>query len=225
MILVYLCMDSGEQLKYALRSLEQCKGVDEVRVAGLVPRWYTGKAYHFGKKYNKVTKDQAYKLLHVVPNDPFVYMNDDFVCCLPIDFDKLPLMGANHTLLERIDSKRDNADYRAHLQHTFNHVGDVWSFEAHQPLRVDKPDLFKECLDECLKSTNGLHFKTLYGNKAGDFVQVRNFKAPKDTAYEEAKIWMDKNLFISMSEISFKGGVGQAVREKFDKPSRYEKHP
>lgn len=223
MTLVYFCIDDGEQLRYALRSLATCKGVDRLLVVGTIPNWHKGESLPMLRMSDKSLSDVTAKMLATIKHlnfDPFVWMNDDFICS-KIDFANLPLMGRAESIQDVALS--GSGGWYNSLQLTAdwlkNNDAPNRCFEAHQPFRVDNPRL----LQLVLLAAPSHHFKTIYGNLIGsEVIEVANCKLKEGTSEKEFADYLKKHSFVSVSEKTFNADAGAWLKKTFNKKSKYE---
>jgi hypothetical protein len=228
MNVVYLCIDNGEQLRYSLRSLEQCTGVSRVLLIGAKPDWYKGEFIAHKKRLPLNTQDQAEKLLIALNhlNEPFVYVHDDHIFTQSLDFDNLPHYCENQTLAQKIVNYKGSLGYLRHLQSTHNYMraGNLPDIccENHVTTKVDNLPLFRMCLAAVLNHPQQLQFQSLYGASVGANEPLGQLKPYQEMPLSEVLEFIKSRPYISINEKSMQYGVGEFLRSNFVKKSKYE---
>ena len=86
----------NNELRYSLRSLERCKNVGEVILAGFCPEWVDRSAVrhiYIGDEYHHAHLNITHKIVEAAKafSGDFVVMSDDHILLKAFDFDHLPL--------------------------------------------------------------------------------------------------------------------------------------
>ena len=212
------------ELKYSLRSIEQNFPHRKVffvcgEPKGLKPDVQI-KHKQTGTNKWENTKSSLLKVIgcEEITEDFFLF-NDDFFVMKPVKGEFINYVGG--TLEFRI---RDllihcgRSSYAVQLEKTRNELlsdgYDSMSFCVHLPMLINKT----KCR-EVLNALGSPMFRSQYGNRA---------RVPY-VYHEDVKIYENNDRpredidYLSTTEKSFRDGlVGQLIRERFDKPSRFE---
>lgn len=230
---VYFVKDaiSNEELRYSLRSVDAnwphryvwfCGGQPD----GLVPDRQFNVVQDGLNKWDNV-RNMIWK---VCQNDKisedFWLFNDDFYVLKPAGLDVPPCYnGELIPYIERVERKQGHADdYTNRLREaekTLREAGlTTYNYEVHKPLLINR----KKALEVLNRFPDTPAFRSLYGNywkiggESKHDMKVKVLKYPKMYAVEND--WE----FLSTSDTSFREGtVGEFVRKRFNKRSRFEK--
>lgn len=157
--------DSGMELRYSLRSLENITNFNgEVLVVGEKERWFGNLTYIPSvRKYGKTYLDQVHKLLIACENMPgkFICSMDDIYITRPTRigfYNKGKLTGEGTSYHQRTKAATRNVL----LELGFT---DPVDYECHAPYLVER-DKLKETLEFILSrpEKETLQWRSLYGN-------------------------------------------------------------
>lgn len=230
---VYLLKESthNPELVYSLRSLEENWEYKSVWFCGGCPDElkpdHQMRVKQVGlNKWSKV-RDMVIK---VCKNDEitenFWIFNDDFFVLKNIPEDMSPQYNGDlKTYIDRIESRQGHQDgFTVRLQQAYDDLLKAGlttlNYEVHKPMLFNK----KKLLEVLEKFPNTPAYRSLYGNywKIGGQnrhdmkVKILRFKRLDDVA----NVWE----FLSTSDESFRdGNVGEFIRQKFNKKSRFER--
>ena len=159
-------------------------------------------------------------------SEDFWLFNDDFYVLKPAGLDVPPCYnGELIPYIERVERKQGHADdYTNRLREaekTLREAGlTTYNYEVHKPLLINR----KKALEVLNRFPDTPAFRSLYGNywkiggESKHDMKVKVLKYPKMYAVEND--WE----FLSTSDTSFREGtVGEFVRKRFNKRSRFEK--
>ena len=224
--IVYILKDGivPDELTYSLRSVDQNFPHRKVWFVGAQPEglYPDGHIVHTQVGYSKWERVRS-SLLEVIRNEDitedFYLFNDDFFVMKPvrnfIDFTD----GSLDRRIRELTSRVGQSSYTRLLKRAREELTiegcDIMSFAVHAPMKLNRHKL-----ELIVTKYEGLGFRSMYGNI---------YRIPY-IYHEDVKIYnndiepsadMD---FISTSDGSFKDGkVGEYIRERFVKPSRFER--
>ncbi len=227
---VYLFGGGGEaELRHSLRTLANLRQVDRVAVAGAHPDWLSGRVLHITPenhrpgKHHDTWANLAAACADRRLSDEFVLMNDDFFVLEPTDV--IPVWHAG--VLSRYQLRTKYQDRRR------DQVLDVLdrvaapgrlSYELHFPMVMHRhlmAGLMRRAVDALPPGAEPPWKRTLYGNFAhpgvGELhadVKVRDFD----------QVPAAGQRFVSTSDYTWRrGAVGVWLRERFERPSPFER--
>ncbi len=224
--------DDGAQLRHSLRTVANLRQVDRVAVAGIGPSWLSGEVLrvppdnHGPGKHADTWANLRAACLDRRLSDEIVLMNDDFFALTPVD--AIPVWHAGVLSARAPRSTHQDKRRDATLRALDQLAGGRLSYELHVPMVMHRrlmADLMRK-VEELYPPRRG-HFdppvwkRTLYGNVAhpgiGDLhadVKLRDFTTVPAAG----------DLFVSTSDYTWRrGAVGRWLRERFDRPSRFER--
>ena len=230
----YCVKDSpwNEELRYSLRSLKNLKGIGKVWIFGGCPSWVNEEEVNVvrveqdkGNKWENTAGNWIEICKNPEVSENFILMNDDFFVMrrtdtIPYFYDRTLVARRNDFFV-----KMGYLGYRANKytrrllqaeQALLKENLPTKNYELHLPMVFNK-----QKLGELIEKYNNLGAKrSLYGNTyAENSVQTIDVKI-----WERDKKWDNKSTFLSTSDRSFADGkVGEQIRNKFKKPSKYEK--
>lgn len=214
----------SEELKYSIRSVVEnfpyrriifyCGCPNDIKPDVMVPFEQEG----FGK-INKVIAT----LKEVMNNDDisedFWLFNDDFFVMHPYETGLPWINGSLMDLAMHIAGEKYNSRYVDILKWTDKHLKDwkrpTLSYATHTPMLINR-----EKANMVLKRFEPpFSFRSVYGNFWGIPGTMH-----KDIKITDNSVMPDDSfIFLSTNDDSFKDGlVGEYIREKFPKPSKYE---
>ena len=229
---VYFVKDTAEneELRYSLRSLENNWPYNRVWFAGgcpgrLNPDKHMNLEQTGDDKWNKVRS----MIRTVCENDDitedFWLFNDDFFVLKQSAMQLLPTYNKDlGTYAEQTDEKVGPSEFTKRLRKAEEKLQEsgkyTLNYEVHKPMLINRKKAI-EVLDE-FPDTPG--FRSLYGN----YWQIGGTNKPdkkiKVLDYNKMDAVKTKWSFVSTSDDSFNyGNIGKFLREKFNKPSRFEK--
>ncbi len=231
--IVYFVKDSpvNEELRYSLRSVEEHWPYNRVWFCGgcpdcVRPDKYMRVAQHGVDKWNKVRN----MIRQVCENDEitenFWLFNDDFFILKPFDKDIPQYNGEIEPYIDRIERKHGGVSdaYTNRLREaakTLKHRGyTTLNYEVHKPMLINR----KKALEVLDKFPNTPAFRSLYGNylKIGGI--NRHDMKVKILDYQKMDLVKTEWDFLSSDDESFANGVvGEFIKDRFNKPSRFEK--
>lgn len=200
--------DKNPELRYSLRSLTNLPH-GKVWMAGGKPGWIRNVEHvpttQRGNKFVNALKNLEAVLPQV--SIEFVLMNDDFIILSPLERVPTLYMEVHGQTL----AKQALVGVRKILAR--HGIEDLVSYELHVPFVYNR-----DLLTDTLEQARGVHIagyqRTLYGNlnriggTLATDVKVRNR--------------LPDGPFVSTSEKTFQGGVGQMIRQLFPEPSPFE---
>lgn len=230
---VYFVKDAlvNEELRYSLRSIEQNWQFNKVWFYGgcpngLHPDKYVRAAQVGYSKWEKVRS----MLLAACKNDEitedFWLFNDDFFVLRPISENMKPQYnGRLRPYIARIERRNggksnDWTRRLTHLVETLETAGkDTLNYAVHKPILINR----KKMLEVLQKFPNEPMSRALYGNYWEIGGISRHDMKIKVVDYPKLDIAKNTWDFISTSDESFReGNVGEFLRQKFNKESRFE---
>jgi hypothetical protein len=229
---VYFVKDciSNEELAYSLRSLEENWTYKRVWFCGGKPaNLQPDRMFRIEQKglnkYEKVRNMIRAVCENNEITEEFWLFNDDFYILQPIEEDIPPQY--NKTLLQYadyIERKQGTADtHTCSLREAAKVLArdglTTYNYEVHKPILINR----KKALEVLEKYPETPCFRSLYGNywKVGGVDQhdMKIKKLDYKRMDNVASFWR----FLSTSDTSFReGNVGEFVRNKFNKISRFE---
>lgn len=215
---------SNEELRYSLRSIEKNLPHRKVWIYGGCPDGITPD-YHVPlkqlgtRKYDRVQSMFRAMCLNQNITEDFILMNDDFFV-----MKKVKKLEPEHrgTLDGHIQIIRDLFGMNPYAQNlleakqTLEQYGcSTLSYELHTPMVMNRHKLL-----EILGAFPGVHAtRTLYGN----YHQLEGEQRDDVKVYEMNQPFDEKSPMLSTEDAVFhKGKVGELIRKKFTKPSRFE---
>lgn len=232
--IVYFVKDSpvNEELRYSLRSVEQNWSYKNVWFCGgcpdsLKPDKYFRVQQEGVDKWNKVRN----MIRRVCENDEitedFWLFNDDFFVLKQLAGISAPptYNGELIPYIERIERKNGEPDdYTIRLReaaNTLKRAGKTTlNYEVHKPMLINR----KKALEVLDKFPATPAFRSLYGNYFGIGGIDRHDMKLKVLKYGKMQMVVDYWDFVSTNDTSFQyGEIGEFIRAKFNKPSRFER--
>lgn len=229
--IVYILKEDIEpaELTYSLRSVEQNFPHNKVWFVGSGAKGLQpdGSIYHRqvgATKWERVHSsfEQIIKCEDITKK--FFLFNDDFFVLDKIDTAHF-VNTVGGTLEKRVRDLKNNiggtslycrslADLRQEL---LINGYDVMSFALHIPILLDKRKMAN-----VLGKFNSMMFRSAYGN----YTRESYIYHPDVKIYDRENIPLPSWDYCSTTEDSFKNGkVGEFIRERFTKPSRFEDIP
>jgi len=212
----YMASRNPQELEYSIKSVQKNIKHGRLIVIGDKPEFKTIAEHHKPPicrwAFLSPHHDVIAKIYHATTmdiTDDFIFMNDDFYCMKPTE------IKANHrgTIQKHIDGRSRNDAYTKSLVNTKKYLVDKGiveplSYELHTPIVYNKVKLKKMYDDmmEIIKYNAPLLTRTLYGNIykiGGEYMD--DPKNPHE---------YDDKIFLSSSENSFAGRLGEYVKEK-----------
>lgn len=216
----------NDELRYSLRSVVRNAAHSRVWIVGYVPPWVSDEVGTIPWEQTEDRWENTSRMLQFAcendeVSDPFQYWNDDFFALT-----KHPRMDYDRgSLRVQLEANRKAATYRTAAYQTLEvlegiGLDDPLSFELHIPLVVRKHVMLTAM--EFLRAagvTQALK-RTVYGALAGEPTTTRYDVKVGVGAVPELTDW------VSTTDAGFRvGPVGEMLREKFKRPSRYERKP
>lgn len=222
---------SNEELVYSLRSLEQnwtyrrvwfCGGCpDNVKPDKMMRIEQKGL-----NKYEKVRN----MIKEVCKNDEitedFWMFNDDFYILRPVDENIPPQYNGDLVAYaNKIENIQGTADtHTCSLKTAAKVLEDegltTFNYEVHKPILINR----KKALEVLEKFEGVPAFRSLYGNYCKIGGESQHDMKIKVLDYKRMDLVESFWRFLSTSDNSFRGGnVGEYVKRKFNKKSRFEK--
>lgn len=226
--------ESNDQLRHSLRSLVNAP-VGRVWMVGYRPKWaqetvgYIPTIQRGQKNQNTWRNWRAMAESPELP-DRFVLMNDDFYIMRPVTAISAYHRGNLDVMIDwyaqqRLGGWRSRAVSTRTLLRTIHPDVELFSYELHVPMQIDKPTLAR-ALEHLAHARRGPveHYnkRTWYGN----YAQVGGSKTD-DVKAMGGKAGMPATdlPFLSTSPHSWAGVVGHSVRQIFAAQSPYERTP
>jgi hypothetical protein len=227
--------DDGAQLRHSLRTVANLRQVDRVVVAGLAPDWLSGDVLHVppdnhgpGKHADTWANLRAACLDRRL-SDEFVLMNDDFFVLAPVDAVPVWHDGvlSGRALRTAHQDKRRDETLRVVEALAAPHAGRL-SYELHVPIVMHRHLMgaLMRRVEELRPGRRGVFDppvwkRTLYGNVAHPGEGTRHADV-KIRDFDRVPAVGD--LFTSTSDYTWRRGqVGRWLRERFDRPSPFER--
>ena len=214
------------ELIYSLRSVEA--NMPHARVIfvggkpdGIEPDVYIPHEQKGVSNWEKSTSSIEYIARRKEVSDNFWLFNDDFFVMKPIDELKPIYNGTLYRRVQAIEQKRKGMTslYSNALRATKELLDSErlhsYNYAVHMPMLINKA----KALEVIRKYPKCKMFRSLYGN----YHRVGGINRP-DCKIVNLDTEPSKDaIFLSTSETSFaKGKVGEFIRSKFTKPSRFE---
>lgn len=234
MDVVYISKEAtqNEELIYSLRSLKNVEH-DKVFIAGGKPR-KVKNVQHVTRYQKLLPKDRNIELnLKLAAeredlSEEFIYMNDDFFFMNPVGSIPNLHRGTISSFYDYYKSFKSVA-YMEGLDATLEllakyGIDDPYNYELHYPLRMEKKKVLEmhEIRERELPDPYLLfHMRTFYGNyfKIGGR-QARDCKVGFEERNHE---WaLGQGDYISTTEETFKGFIGDHIKSLFPDKSPYE---
>lgn len=230
--IVYFVKNSpnNDELRYSLRSVEQNWFYRDVWFYGGCPQGIKPD-FHVKAVQNAPSKWENVRnmMIEVCKNDDisedFWLFNDDFFILRPIKEFEPRYDGTLSSKIQEIRDKHCGEDSEwsknlGKLRKLLNkHGKGEYCYAIHEPMLINR----KKMLEVLEKFPNEPMQRALYGNWWGiGGVQEKDPKYAMPEAKDVADRIVEHDM-ISTSDDSFSGGyVGRWLRDKFDKPSRFE---
>lgn len=229
--IVYLVKDKpiNEELRYSLRSVALNMPHSKVFIFGGCPTFVDKKQvrHKYIPQGSHSKWENTSDLLHYVcmdedVSDDFILFNDDFFVLKPI---QNVVNYHDRTLAQRLDDfskKYPTSRYVQRLKVAKQTLGlhgisNPLNFELHTPMVFNKAKLLD--IYDAYSQTGAK--RTIYGNLycKDDSPQMADIKH-----YNVYSTPMPSDVYCSTTDLSFAVGlVGKLLRDKFNKPSKYEK--
>lgn len=226
---VYVCKQSpeNEELRYSLRSLKNLVGIRKVWIYGYKQPWITNVEYVPIVQDGKTKWDNAGKQLRAIcENDniteDFILFNDDFFVCkktseIPAFYDR--------TLSARIGDflKAYKWNFWTNYARRLKQAKEEmlrkgytsYNFEVHYPMIFNRKKLAEIC--ETYKDYGCK--RSFYGN----IYTTQRQQVSDCKLYKLDDKPTGKEIFLSSMDSTFnKGEIGKYIRQKFNKPCKYE---
>lgn len=189
-------------------------------IGGLI-QYHPCVDYEPRKNFN-VRKKLAYAM-QLIPDELFVYMNDDF---LLLEEYKPVLYSNNYSLDTHSELIGKNSTYCQSLLSTrdfllMNGVQSPISFELHVPMPM-QPNLLFGVLTKILYHPVPVGIRSAYGNLADHSMDVVPIKDCKIHHRIEEDLRERKAPFVSFSDASFTGHLIQHLTDLFPTPAIWE---
>ena len=232
--IVYFVKESAtnEELKYSLRSVNENFKYHQVWFYGgcpngIVPDRHVAVAQNEPTKWEKVRGMMKKACQNDEITESFWLFNDDFFVLKPVGENIPPYY--NGSIYKQIVSVEDrhgqtSNDYTRRLRHLCRTLGsakkDYLNYGVHKPMLINR----KKMLEVLNKFPDEPMNRALYGNYwAIGGVRRRDVKI-RLLRYSRMNEVKNSWEFVSTSDESFdRGEIGTFLRQKFNKPSRFEK--
>ena len=228
---VYFVKDciENEELRYSLRSLEDYWRYNKVWFCGGCPNGIKpDRHFKVEQRGNSKWDRVRNMIIDVCNNDEitenFWLFNDDFYILKPRPVNMLPKYnGELIPYIERIERKHGPDDFTIRLRKANNDLRvagkTTFNYEVHKPMLINR----KKALEVFDKFPDTPAFRSLYGNYWQIGGEHKHDMKIKLTYYGKMHLVEEIWDFLSSSDISFnQGNVGEFIRRKFNKPSRFE---
>ena len=243
--------ETPDQLAWSIRSVVAHFPVDRVFLAGHLPGWASSEVVHLptkqdSTKFVNIGRNLEATLASDI-SDRFLWMNDDFFFLQDFGED-IPLYSRDQRFdyfcakLERNvgGSSRATRPRRPRSPNLRGYINGMISqkemlrkmgintsepinTDAHIPIPIEKKRLIR-VLSE-VKATFPQHdighFRALYGNWPPQMEGITPLRDPKIMTTKKG-IPEDGRPFVSTNGRSWNGPLGEALREMFSKPTRFE---
>lgn len=230
---VYFVKDTPEnaELVYSLRSLEENWRYNKVWFCGGCPTNLTPDK-HFkieqrgDSKWSKVRNMIADVCNNDEITENFWLFNDDFYILKPRPVNMTPKYnGELIPYIERIERKHGPDAYTIRLRKADTDLKlagkTTLNYEVHKPMLINR----KKALEVLEKFPDTPAFRSLYGNYWQIGGENRHDMKVKITYYGKMGLVEESWDFLSSSDTSFnQGNVGEFIRKRFNKPSRFEEN-
>lgn len=215
---------SNEELRYSLRSIEKNFPHHRVFIYGGAPEWLA-PGHHIAikqegtRKYDRVQSMFRDVCLNDAITEDFVLMNDDFFVMKKTTTLKPAYRCALSEHIKSIKGEFGANTYSHILQQANDELGTYYgqkSYELHIPMVINRHKML-----EILGAFPGVHaIRSLYGN----YHSIGGKQMDDVKVYEMAQQFDKNSQFLSTDDVVFiKHPVGDFIRKKFDKPSRFER--
>ena len=213
--------DNGsEELRYALRSIENNLPHRNVYIIGDKPDWITNVTHipmrQLSRKYTAVRNniDIACHDKHI--SNDFILSNDDFFILRPIKH-----LNYHRGLVTEMMRYYGGVYYRG-MQETrrllkLSGIDEPLSYELHIPMIINKQKKIEASRLRSKRTQKNIHLRTYYGN----LYNVGGRKI-KDVKVYNDKQKLPKGSFMSTTEQTFNGKAGEYIKQQFPNPSKYE---
>ena len=222
-IVIPYLQTSSDELRYALRSIEQNVEHDRVFIIGDRPGWIKNVEY--------IPYHQAYRRYHNVRNimqlacdnpdisDDFIFTNDDIFIMKPTKH-----FNYHRGTIEEV-AEYFSGRYKTNLLRTkelLEKLGykDTLCYELHIPTILNKQKKEKASLirKKHIPENQNIQLRTLYGN-----LYNLGGRKIKDVKVYDNQQKIPRGHFISTSELTFQGKVGDHIKAHFPNKSRFER--
>lgn len=222
--IVYILSDrtNPNELIYSLRSVEKNFPYNRVWFAGGQPKGLTpdGRISHVqtgNSKWSRIRSSFVRAIECPEITDDFFLFNDDFFVMKKQKGEFINFVDG--TLKERVgELKQPRLNpygftlFKAE-QELLTLGRTTWNFDVHVPMLFNK-ELAKKNIGKC----SSPQIRSVYGNLTGcPFVQHKDVKV-----YDLETVPKNSDYLSTNDEIFNHGKVGEYIRDKFNKPSRFE---
>lgn len=215
--------EPAEELRYALRSIAAHAPHGRIWLVGYRPAWARGVEHiatrQIGSKYRNTTAAVRAACEHPEVSDPFVLANDDMFVMAPLE--RIPVW--HRGLVEDVEAyyaRRANGHYLRGMRETRGllyrlGVPRPVSYEVHVPMPVGKAGMLAAL--EAGAALDVLHKRTLYGNLA----HIGGLHVSDVKVLHAGRV-QPRGPFLSTLPLSWRGGAGRLVRERFPERCGFE---
>lgn len=214
---------NNEELRYSLRSLSNLS-YGKVWIYGGCPRGIVPDrrvpVSQIGRtKWDKVKDMYSQACRNDDISEDFILMNDDFFIMKPTTIEPMYRCSLERHIftIEHKYHDRPNA-YTAELRKTLSLLKKQGlptnSYELHIPFIFNREKLLY-----LLNKYPAYHaMRSLYGN----YYQIGGQKALDVKVWRGVNKWNRSSTFLSTDDLSFRGRVGEFIKNKFPERSKYE---
>lgn len=219
--------DDNDELRYSLRSVAANVPHRNVVIAGYKPDWVRNVHYiAVGQQGNKYANAMANWRAAVNSNqvsENFMLFNDDFYIMQPLEGLKTFHRGELHDVINYYEKL--GGPYVLNMKRTRKLLTDLGvrrqlSYALHIPMMINKTKykFLIGGLEAAEYPLENIQMRTLYGNfwqLGGELHKDVKISSPDEKPDTKA-------VFLSSLDTSFNGLIGDYVRQRFNKPCKYE---
>lgn len=213
-------LNSSDELRYMLRTVEAHLQVEQVWLIGDRPGWIQNVNHiphrQMGSMYLNGANILYNACLHPDISDDFIYTNDDiFILKTP------KTLYYNRGTYEKVLETVYRTTHRRRMRMTYEFLEGVYkkpiNYELHIPMIINKQKYLEAT--KYIKDMYKYNKRSIYGNYVNYGGKViKDVKVPSVDKHATSK------TFVSTSELSFSDGrVGAMIKNKYYLKSKYEK--
>lgn len=222
-VVYFIREGTNEELRYSLRSLKNLPH-DKVWVYGGCPEGIKPDRHVHAPqvgltKWDRVRNMYTKACENNEISEDFILMNDDFFIMKPTDVPVRYRCSLQHHILEMEMKFNDRiTEYTKLLRQAYRFLSaagkPALSYDLHIPMVINR----KKFLD-LLKKYPELHaMRTIYGN----WYEIGGERMADVKVYDPQAYVDRKATFLSSSDDSWPGAIGDYIKEQFPKRSEYE---
>jgi hypothetical protein len=220
--------EDNEELRHSLRSVEANFPHRNIVIVGFKPSWVTNVKHirvmqTAGSKYRNIEQNFYFAVRDEDISKDFVLFNDDFFCLEPISSLPPSHRGTIKSQVKAIRKRNGAADYAKRLEDTEKYLEElgfenIKSYELHSPMVMNRKNRLK-ARELCLRDgQEELEMRSIYGN----IFNIGGQEVEDNKVYSKDEEPDLSQAFISTTDESFTGIVGDRIKEVFPIKCRYE---